>query len=524
MTLTSPTYRNGPFYPTSINNHKIPQPTPTKSSSHEYTMLFLLPELVHDEEEEEEEEEEDSSITLASPPSTPPLSSSLSIKRSSSSSSSSSTSTSSSFNSSTMTKNNADNSLRKRQKCIPRPSPYASSSDRVFQLPSISSLPSPPSPSLSTSSHHHLQYIIRGQQLQQQQREKEEEKEKDQPLIIYLNHHHHHHHHRSPSSQYNQHNPSFSSSSSVTSTTTSPTSSPTSYLLKAMNESISSPSLTTIPPPSTTIANNNDHFTIATPLPRLPSSSSTFSIHPHDHHNDNDNKERNPILMTTLPMAYNNDNNHSKKKNKTKSLLLSKPIKLNENNNKKNNTNNNNNNNKPFTTSSIYSINGIKQEKPPHSTVFSSGRPVRTKGPCQACRESTEACMRKAFDWPFPSDEIYYDKGKPFVYLCNKCGLRYNKSGGSVCRKCRWVLCKEEKRKALQYIEDIRALRPDGKIDLDEDIPSFICTPKYWHCGQPWKVNWILNLPTSSSSSSSTPSPTTIRNNTISTITCDTTS
>ncbi|KAI9303079.1 hypothetical protein BJ944DRAFT_250965 [Cunninghamella echinulata] len=506
MTLTSPTYRNGPFYPTSINNHKIPQPASTKPSSHEYTMLFLLPELVHDEEEEEEEEEEDSSVTLASPPSTPPLSSSLSIKRSSSSS----TSTSSSFNSTTITKNNMDNSLRKRQKCIPRPSPYASSSDRVFQLPSISSLPSP---SLSSPSHHHhLQYIIRDQQLQQQQREEEEEKERDQPLIIYLNHHHHH----SSSSQHNHHGSSFSSSSSVTSTTTtSPMPSPTSYLLKAMNESISSPSLTTIPPPSTTRTNNNDHFTLATPLPRLPSSSTAFSIHPHAHHSDNDNnKEKNPILMTTLPIVYNNDSSHPKKKNKSKSLLLSKPIKLNENNNKKNNTSNNN---KPFATSSIYSINGIKQEKPPHSTVFSSGRPVRTKGPCQACRESTEACMRKAFDWPFPSDEIYYDKGKPFVYLCNKCGLRYNKSGGSVCRKCRWVLCKEEKRKALQYIEDIRALRPDGKIDLDEEIPSFICTPKYWHCGQPWKVNWILNLPNSSSSPTTT-------NDTISTITCDTTS
>jgi hypothetical protein len=54
----------------------------------------------------------------------------------------------------------------------------------------------------------------------------------------------------------------------------------------------------------------------------------------------------------------------------------------------------------------------------------SSGRPSRVKGPCQACQEPSDGCMRKAFNWPFPSNQIFNDKGKSFVYLCNKCGLR----------------------------------------------------------------------------------------------------
>lgn len=54
----------------------------------------------------------------------------------------------------------------------------------------------------------------------------------------------------------------------------------------------------------------------------------------------------------------------------------------------------------------------------------SSGRPSRVKGPCQACQEASDGCMRKAFNWPFPASQIFNDKGKPFVYLCNKCGLR----------------------------------------------------------------------------------------------------
>lgn len=54
----------------------------------------------------------------------------------------------------------------------------------------------------------------------------------------------------------------------------------------------------------------------------------------------------------------------------------------------------------------------------------SSGRPSRVKGPCQACQETADGCMRKAFDWPFPTNQAFNDKGKPFVYLCNKCGLR----------------------------------------------------------------------------------------------------
>ncbi|KAL0095329.1 hypothetical protein F4703DRAFT_1823708 [Phycomyces blakesleeanus] len=123
----------------------------------------------------------------------------------------------------------------------------------------------------------------------------------------------------------------------------------------------------------------------------------------------------------------------------------------------------------------------------------SSGRPTRVKGPCQACHEASDGCMRKAFGWPFPASSVFKDKGKPFVYLCNKCGLRYNKSNGCVCRHCRWVFCKEEKRKAIQFIDQMRRSRPDGKVDPDEDIEGFVCVPKYWSCGQPWKVGWVLN-------------------------------
>jgi predicted RNA-binding Zn-ribbon protein involved in translation (DUF1610 family) len=58
------------------------------------------------------------------------------------------------------------------------------------------------------------------------------------------------------------------------------------------------------------------------------------------------------------------------------------------------------------------------------SSTHASGRPSRVKGPCQACQEPSDGCMRKAFNWPFPSNQVFSDKGKPFVYLCNKCGLR----------------------------------------------------------------------------------------------------
>ncbi|KAI8056538.1 uncharacterized protein B0P05DRAFT_560082 [Gilbertella persicaria] len=122
-----------------------------------------------------------------------------------------------------------------------------------------------------------------------------------------------------------------------------------------------------------------------------------------------------------------------------------------------------------------------------------TGRPTRVKGPCQACQEASDGCMRKAFNWPFSTNQTFSDKGKPFVYLCNKCGLRYNKSNGCVCRHCRWVFCKEEKRKALQHIEAMRRSRPDGRVDPNENIENFVCSPKYWTCGKPWKVGWVLN-------------------------------
>ncbi|KAI9025782.1 hypothetical protein CLU79DRAFT_743047 [Phycomyces nitens] len=152
--------------------------------------------------------------------------------------------------------------------------------------------------------------------------------------------------------------------------------------------------------------------------------------------------------------------------------------------------------NQSFETQASQDIQKPRNRKKPVSprpTHPTSGRPSRVKGPCQACQETSDGCMRKAFDWPFPATSVFNDKGRPFVYLCNKCGLRYNKSGGSVCRCCRWVFCKEEKRKAMQHIDQMRKSRPDGRVDPDEDIEHFVCTPKYWTCGQPWKVGWVLN-------------------------------
>lgn len=66
----------------------------------------------------------------------------------------------------------------------------------------------------------------------------------------------------------------------------------------------------------------------------------------------------------------------------------------------------------------------VKPSKVRKNSQATSGRPSRVKGPCQACHETSDGCMRKAFNWPFPTSTIFNDKGKPFVYLCNKCGLR----------------------------------------------------------------------------------------------------
>lgn len=57
-------------------------------------------------------------------------------------------------------------------------------------------------------------------------------------------------------------------------------------------------------------------------------------------------------------------------------------------------------------------------------TSITQGRPCRAKAPCQACREPADSCMRKAYNWPFPTSDLHFDKGRPYVYLCNKCGLR----------------------------------------------------------------------------------------------------
>jgi hypothetical protein len=79
-------------------------------------------------------------------------------------------------------------------------------------------------------------------------------------------------------------------------------------------------------------------------------------------------------------------------------------------------------------SSSNNNSNNVVTTTAPNGTLVvkhaSSGRPSRVKGPCQACQETSDGCMRKAFNWPFPTGSQYNDKGKPFVYLCNKCGLR----------------------------------------------------------------------------------------------------
>ena len=37
----------------------------------------------------------------------------------------------------------------------------------------------------------------------------------------------------------------------------------------------------------------------------------------------------------------------------------------------------------------------------------------------------------------------------------------------------------------------MRRTRANGRVDPDDDIVDFICSPKYWSCGQAWKVGWI---------------------------------
>lgn len=44
----------------------------------------------------------------------------------------------------------------------------------------------------------------------------------------------------------------------------------------------------------------------------------------------------------------------------------------------------------------------------------------------------------------------------------------------------------------MQLIEQMIRSRPDGRVDPDEDIENFVCSPKYWTCGKPWKVGWVL--------------------------------
>ena len=33
--------------------------------------------------------------------------------------------------------------------------------------------------------------------------------------------------------------------------------------------------------------------------------------------------------------------------------------------------------------------------------------------------------------------------------------------------------------------------RTRGHVEPEDPIIDFVCSPKYWICGHPWKVGWI---------------------------------
>ncbi|RUP04050.1 hypothetical protein BC936DRAFT_140563 [Jimgerdemannia flammicorona] len=126
-----------------------------------------------------------------------------------------------------------------------------------------------------------------------------------------------------------------------------------------------------------------------------------------------------------------------------------------------------------------------------------AARAAKNRGPCTACKETKDTCIRKGYDWPFEEEEgmvMTDSNGKKYVCLCNKCGLRWQKSHGSICHSCNWILFKEERKKALTCIERMRRSRPEGvEIRDDDEIEGFNCNPKHWKCGRPWKVGWVKN-------------------------------
>lgn len=67
----------------------------------------------------------------------------------------------------------------------------------------------------------------------------------------------------------------------------------------------------------------------------------------------------------------------------------------------------------------------VRKVREGRARIEGGGRQGKTRGPCQACGDAKDTCIRKGYDWPFPVAETQVDsKGVRFVSLCNKCGLR----------------------------------------------------------------------------------------------------
>ena len=50
---------------------------------------------------------------------------------------------------------------------------------------------------------------------------------------------------------------------------------------------------------------------------------------------------------------------------------------------------------------------------------------TKAKGPCQACRDTADPCMRKAFNWPFASDYVFkHSDGRNYVVLMQQVWIK----------------------------------------------------------------------------------------------------
>ncbi|OZJ04619.1 hypothetical protein BZG36_02048 [Bifiguratus adelaidae] len=132
-----------------------------------------------------------------------------------------------------------------------------------------------------------------------------------------------------------------------------------------------------------------------------------------------------------------------------------------------------------------------KARRPSTTKAAVPARTAKEKGPCAACQTPKDSCMRKGYDWPFEDGGRRIDShGRAYVNLCNKCGLRWDKSAHSICHNCKWILCKEERAKALSCIDTMKR-KSDKRLSNDDEIEGFVCSPKYWKCGCRWKVGWV---------------------------------